>query len=34
MDESGNPQRTIAGTAGIFLGMWYVTDRTTKRGLC
>jgi len=24
-DENGNLQRTITGTIGIFLGMWYVT---------
>jgi hypothetical protein len=27
-DENGNLQRTIAGTAGVFLGMWYVDEST------
>ena len=30
-NEDGNLQRTIEGTAGMFLGMWYVAEMSHKQ---
>jgi acetoin utilization deacetylase AcuC-like enzyme len=32
-DENGNLQRTITGTAGIFLGIWYAAETNLDKGI-